>query len=255
MAKPVANSSASKSSHHVPPPTAPIGRKPILGKLGLHSPSEKCCFSFRYWSQIDFFGLDGKNGLWFISLMERIRDISRESANRIQTDSALQNSLRYHNINWGQTNIPIQRKDLVSLPSEIRENDNDYPIYQFSISKGLGRIAGFWEGHIFNIVLLDPYHNLQPSKAYDYAVTKTKEMPSEHEMLLAQLNFIKSAPASCAHGQCSTQAALSFLHLENKSFGIVYLDAEYFKKAKELMQDGKAKSIEELIELGVLSKS
>jgi hypothetical protein len=246
--------SSKTASWPVPQTAVKPGKKPVPGQEKSKA-SDLWRFSFRYWQQIEYFGLEGKDGPWFISMLERMRELSRVSVNRIQTDGGLQVSLRYHGVNWGQTNIPIQRKDLISLPSDIRENENDYPFYQFSVSRALGRIAGFWDGFVFNIVLIDPYHNLQPSKDYDYKVTPTLEMPSEHETLLAKLNRIKNAPANCPHGQCSTQNAINFIHLENESFGIVYLEAAYFKAAKELVRDGKAKSVEELLELGILSKA
>lgn len=204
---------------------------------------------------IDFFGLDGMDANWFVSVLERLKEISRESVKGIQGDKRKQEAIHYHDVKWGQCNIPIQRSDLISLPKDIRENDLDYPIYQFSISKARGRIAGFWEdGNVFNVVLFDPYHNLQPSKDYDYRVTPTKEMLNEHEWLIAKLHLIKSAPSNCSGGQCSTQQALKFINLHDQPFGILYVDAEYFKKAIELVENGKAKSVEELLELGILQK-
>lgn len=181
-----------------------------------------------------------------------MRNVSRESLKRIQTDRLLQDSLHYHEINWGQTNIPIKRENLTSLPRDILENEGDFPIFQFSISKALGRIAGFWHDSVFNIVLLDPYHNLQPLKEFNYRVTPTSEMMNEHEMYVANLHLIKSATTNCAAGQCSTQKALEFIASHDQPFGILYLNAEYFNNAKELMKTGKVKSVEELVEFGIL---
>jgi hypothetical protein len=255
MAKPVANSGASKSSRHVPRfGAAPSGKKPMAGREKGKT-NDNWSFSFRYWKQINYFGLEGKDGKWFISLLERMKDVSQEPLKRIQTDRGLQDSLRYHDINWGQTNIPIKREDLTSLPQDIRENENDFPIFQFSISKALGRIAGFWDDSVFNVVLLDPYHNLQPLKEFNYRVTATSEMPNEHEMLVANLNLIKKSATNCSGGVCSTQKALQFIELHDQPFGILYLDADYFNKAKELIKTGKVKSVEELTELGVLQLS
>ncbi len=141
------------------------------------------------------------------------------------------------------------------IPKDILENANDYPIYQFSISKALGRIAGFWEGSLFNVTLLDPFHNLQPTKEYNYRITPTKNLIGEHEYLLAKLSLLRESQPNCADGKCATQQALKFIDLEEQSFGIVYRDGEYFIKAKELVNQGKAKSIVNLLEFGILHSS
>jgi hypothetical protein len=254
MAKPVSNIAASKSSH-VPQPVSPIGKKPVLGKVRTHTPPSRWCFSFRFWNQAEHFGLGGKDASWFISLIKRLQQISTESVDDFIGDAQKQKSMRYHKVNWGQTNIPIQRSNLEWLPTVYRNNDDDYPIYQFSISTGHGRIAGFWEENIFNVVLIDPYHNLQPSKEYDYKVTPTEVQLGEHELLFAKLNLIKCTPPTCSPGQCSTQVALNFLDHHNQSFGLLYLDAEYFKKANELILAGKVKTTADLVELGILAAS
>jgi len=141
------------------------------------------------------------------------------------------------------------------LPRDIRENENDYPIYQFSVSLALGRIAGFWDGCIFNVVLLDPYHNLQPAKEFNYRVTPTTAILSEHELLVAKLELIKHAHTNCSTGDCSTQKALKDIEWYNQPFGILYLDAEYFNMAKNLVQQGKFGSVKEFIELKIIEAS
>jgi hypothetical protein len=220
--KPVANASAVGSSRHVPRSSAKIGNKPVLAKTATHGGPQRWCFSFRFWKQREYFGLGAKDNHWFASLLERLQLVSQESVDEFLGDAKKQNTMRYHRVNWGQCNIPIQREDLSWLPSVYRDNDDEYPIYQFSISTGNGRIAGFWEDNVFNVVLIDPFHNLQPVKEYDYKTTPTEELPGEHELLIAKLNLIKSTPPNCSKGQCSTQTALQFLDLHNQSFGVVY---------------------------------
>ena len=187
MAKPVANILASSSSRHVPKTGHVIGKRPVAGKSATHSPPSKVCFTFRFWRQIKFFGLSGKEASWFVALINKLQQFSDETIDAFTSDSRKHDVMRYHKVNWGQCNIPIQRSDLEWLPKNYLNNEEEFPIYQFSISQGQGRIAGFWdENKIFNIVLLDPYHNLQPVKKYDYKVTPTVEQLGEHELLVAR---------------------------------------------------------------------
>jgi hypothetical protein len=253
MTKPVLNSSASKSSHRIPSPNKPLGKVPVAGKTKPSGSREKWCFSLRFWKQIDYFGLGGKDVGWFIALLQRLHQISSESVDGFRSDARKQEVMRYHQINWGQTNIPIQRSDLSWLPTDYRENEVEYPFYQFSISTSRGRIAGFWEENIFNIVLIDPYHNLQPDKEHDYKTTPTLEQLGDFELLLARLNRIYNAQPTCSSGNCSTQTALKFVELHDQDFGIVYIDAEYFKMAKELIKTGKVRTIAQLVELGIVA--
>jgi hypothetical protein len=90
---------------------------------------------------------------------------------------------------------------------------------------------------------------------YDYKVTPTAEQLGEHELLIAKLNLIKNAAPTCSSGHCSTQHALNFINLRDQPFGILYLDAAYFNKANELIRTGKAKSVEELLENGIIQLS
>ena len=89
----------------------------------------------------------------------------------VRSDRTLQNGLRFHQINWGQKNCPMSREELDWLPKGYLDNADSFPMCQFQISMALGRIVGFWdENNVFNVVLLDPLHNIQPSKDYGYKV-------------------------------------------------------------------------------------
>ena len=105
---------------------------------------------------------------------------------------AKKNSWRYHHINWDQKNIPIQRKDITWLDDMYLSNEAEFPILQFQISKSFGRVVGFWdENHLFNIILLDPLHNIQPSKSYGYKVDRCGPLSSEYTQLLSHLDSLK----------------------------------------------------------------
>lgn len=132
-------------------------------------------FSLRYWEQQDNFGLRDENISWFVGVLDRLKTISNQRIEDIFKQSGLAKSLRFHAINWSQKNIPITRDDLTQIPTEVRNNPEEFELYQFSISQSLGRIVGYFDfGHIFHIVLLDPKHNIQPTKNTGYRVDATR---------------------------------------------------------------------------------
>jgi hypothetical protein len=53
-------------------------------------------------------------------------------------------------------------------------------------------------------------------------------------------------------GRCATQVALNLIGSNDQAFGILYVDGEYFEQAKELVASGKAKTVEDILALGVL---
>jgi hypothetical protein len=150
--------------------------KPVAGyipaqaprpKTGNIPPKKKWKFSFRYWKQIEYFGVDQCDKSWFVSLLERLTEVSS-----LEVEDALAGSygtsLRCHPINWDARNIPISRAEIDWLGEY---SSDDFELIQFSISTGRGRIIGFFDAdHIFHIVLLDPLHNLQPAKKRNYQV-------------------------------------------------------------------------------------
>ncbi|WP_299200471.1 hypothetical protein [uncultured Amphritea sp.] len=165
-------------------------KEPVLLK-----PPEKLrwTFSLRFWRQIDFFGLDKSQPKWFVSLLDKLKDLSDKEIENFISDAAEQNNWRYHPINWNQKNIPIQRKDLDWLDTCYRENPEDYPILQFQISKSLGRVVGFWdEKNVFNIVLLDPLHNIQPSQSHSYKVDPCSPLSCNYSSLLYDIDALKN---------------------------------------------------------------
>ncbi|WP_157667053.1 hypothetical protein [Vibrio alginolyticus] len=99
---------------------------------------KKWTFSFQYWKQIEFFGLDKSNPSWFVSLIEKLKDLSGKDVKNFVSTGEQRDAWRYHNINWNQTNIPIQREDLDWLDKDYRENEAEYPIVQFQVSQALG---------------------------------------------------------------------------------------------------------------------
>lgn len=222
--------------------------KPVSNKK---SRSDKYwSFSFKYFREIDYFGIGNKDISWFSSLLERLRDVSNLELERFTSDRSLQDAYRYHPINWSQKKIPIQRSEFYWLPKDILENDEEFPFYQFQISTAVGRVVGFWYEDIFYIIVLDPMHNIQPSKHYNYFVYSTKTVESDCSSLLADIDYLKKH--ICENEECKLKNELCKVPTKrySENFYSFSLDDEYHILLSEKL---KNKSITDIIQLGLLA--
>lgn len=151
---------------------------------------KKISYSFEYFQQVPNFGLDGQNKTWFIALLDRLKDLSQKDES-LFGDYSARDTYRLHTINWEQKNIPLQRADFDWIPSAIRDNEDEYPFWQFELSTALGRVIGYFVGVVFYVLLLDPKHNMQPSKSYGYKVNKTCICPSSYEELRCKIEALR----------------------------------------------------------------
>jgi hypothetical protein len=210
------------------------------------------CFGFRFWRQVDNFGLSEQDPGWFISLLERLRQLSNEDDDVLDRDHAKRDFYRYHSVNWHQPGIPIRLRDLDWVPTEYRENPEEYPFYQFTISMALGRVAGFHdENGIFQIVLLDPKHNLQPPKKFDYKVDSCTPQANKHELFLGELKEARNSAKPCS-ADCAAKIALDRLDGRFQPRGVVYVSDELVIVAQKLVEERKITSIESLLEKALL---
>ncbi|MFA6090005.1 MAG: hypothetical protein WC755_09185 [Candidatus Woesearchaeota archaeon] len=181
--------------------------KPVISQAfnALQKPSisvtpekHKWSFSFEHFNQIQYFGLDrGVNNSWFVSLIERMKELSSIHPEDFFRNRILKDRWRYHEVNWNSTNIPISKSDLKWVDKELLNNDIDFPFYQFHVSKAKGRIVGFWNGGhtIFYIVLLDPLHNIQPAGGkYNYRVDDCYPLGCHLSSLTKDIEDIKAKP-------------------------------------------------------------
>ena len=216
-------------------------------------------FSFRYWSQFQYFGLDGKSidNQWLVSVLERLKTLSAEPIERVYRDGAMRDAMRFHPINWKATNIPIAKAELPSLPEHCYDNP-EFELHQFQISKGKGRVVGFFdENWVFNIVLLDPLHNLQPSKSFDYAVDPCWPLSCE---ITSLREGVKERIAQCQVDGCQAAKQVSDLaHAHDhyvEQFEILMVkvkDQDQLQWAKSLVAQGKAGSLAEIFEMGLIT--
>ena len=211
-------------------------------------------FSFEYFRQTELFGLGEANTNWFISLLEILKDLSKIKIEDFEKDRKLKAGYRYHEIDWSAHKIPIERKDIDWVKKEVIENEEDFPFYQFHVSKALGRVVGFWdieELNKFQIVLLDYHHNLQPSKYSDYKIDDTTELKCEYKSLLADIDNIKKT--KCDSESCSILKEINKIPTKLNRGNFVYflIEDEYYEEFKEKTKD---KSLKELVELGLLAE-
>ncbi len=189
-------------------------------------------FSFRFFKQIENFGASSCESKWFVSMLERLSDISGKTVEEITETPSWMDFYRFHPINWAKKNVPITRNDLNWIDSVYLGNEEEYPLYQFQISKATGRVVGFFdEDWNFNIVLIDPLHNLQPSKYFDYRVTHCFPLDSEYESLRKKIHD--------HHFNGNGEPLVPDLSDSSKSwFGVLFIDDEIVAEAEEVSEHG-----------------
>ena len=214
-------------------------------------------FSFKHFRQIDKFGLDG-GGIandWLVSLLERLKQLSQESIENILGNQIMADSYRYHPINWGANSIPIERNTLDWISEPYKSNPEEYPIDQIMVSMGTGRIVGFFdENWVFHLVLLDPLHNLQPSKRFNYTVNPSSPLNCQ----LTQLQVaVRDGLQHCSGHECGASARIRDA-LDEKTYseryGIVLLkieDSQTLNDAQALIAEKGADSYAEIFEAGL----
>lgn len=216
-------------------------------------------FSFRYWTQLDKFGLKGE-GIdmpWVVSVLERLKQLSADYVETVLKNHAMKGQLRFHAIDWQAKNIPIEQKDIPELPAHYVDNP-EFALHQFQVSTGKGRVVGFFdENWIFNVVLLDPLHNLQPSKNFDYAVDPCWPLSCE---ITSLREGVKERISRCQVAGCQAAKQVSDLahahdhHAEQFEILMVKVkDQDQLQWAKSLVAQGKAGSLAEIFEMGLIT--
>jgi hypothetical protein len=219
--------------------------------------NEKLIFSFLYYKQIDLFGIGNCSQNWHVGLINRLSSLGQMTGQDVLEENRGSGSLRCHPIIWvdnknKKKNAPIKRSDLNWLPSEILDNVGEFPIMQFSISTGTGRIIGFFDKDtsVFHIILLDPNHNIQPSKKTNYTLQPTNIGISQYDDLLTKLSKFESVVKKCKYeSKCIIQNPLSSVKEEHN---VVYvcLDEDFYSAHQKLLEN---LTIDEILEAGILS--
>lgn len=228
-------------------------QKPVTAK----TLQKKWNFSFKFWKQIDYFGLDQSRPSWFVSLLERLQAISNESIDEFVSDPSKRSTYRFHAIDWNKRNIPVQREDLYWIHADYLKNEEEFPLVQFQISKALGRIVGFFdEERTFNIVLLDPLHNIQPTKAYEYKVDPCHPLSCEISLLRYNLEKL-SKGNDCQTPSCSLASGIKNINKTSYSTNILILNVNDIDitDCEAIFQYGQYSSYAEILQLGIAASS
>ncbi len=217
-------------SNYKPDPGKPTtGPKPQLSIL-----PEKIewRFSFRYFNEIEFFGLQFAKPGWMSSLLDRLRTISMIDVIEFHkiTSKKDRESLRYHPIDWNSKNIPIQRKDLTWLDKKVIDNIEEVDFFQFHLSKSLGRIVGYWASDysVFYVVLVDPMHNIQPSGDYNYRVDPCE--PAETDFAILHKVVDDTLKQKCNVSNCTMINKLreAFNNVTPSNLLVIHIDDQYY---------------------------
>ena len=211
-------------------------------------------FSFRFWRQTEFFGLDKAQPTWFVSLLERLAELSGLVIDDFRSDAAARSYHRYHEIDWDQKNIPVRREDLTWIERRYLDHPDEFPLVQFMISKALGRVVGFWdEDEIFNIVLLDPLHNLQPSRFHSYRIDPCSPLSCEYTSLILDLERVKGQ--ACVAAGCPVRAALEAIPSRDHRCDVMIVQVEAGTRGwvDSLIASNRVDSVSEILEAGIIT--
>lgn len=234
-----------KTSIILPTKTPPIGGRVEPGKIPVN---KKWVFSFKYWNQIEYFGLNKSSIKWFISLFEKLKELSAYDLDLFKTDSAARDHWRYHEINWRAKNIPIQRSHFTWLPKKYLENEQEYVFYQFQITKAFGRVVGFEdETHVFNILLLDPLHNIHPSNYTDYKLRSCAPLNCEYSELLSKVDKLRES-ILCNKKACEIRKELATLAQPNPHSNtlVIGLDDTELELVKTILAENSNLSLNKI---------
>lgn len=210
-------------------------------------------FSFRYWKQPDLFGLDRVEPSWMVSLLERLQELSTTKIEQLLRDHAHKQSIRYHEIDWSHQGTPLGRSDFTWLDARYLGNVEEFPFIQVHISKAKGRIVGFWdENWIFNILLVDPRHNIQPSKYSSYQLRESPPCNNENMVILSKVMdcILRCKPN---RAECPITSLIDGQITYPESEVVIFhsVSEDLLNKMSQVFQAGVANSPSEILDYGV----
>lgn len=226
----------------------PPSKKPVVN--GADAP-KKWTFSFRYWRQIDKFGLDKSEPKWFVSFLDKLQELSKYNIDEFRSNPSLTSNWRYHPIDWGKKNVPIERSTCTWVDSDYLNNEEEFPFVQFQISMALGRVVGFWDDlGVFNIVLLDPLHNIQPSKDYAYTVNPCSPLSCNYSDLLSEIDEVKRH--QCSQEDCKVHVKIQNIGVNkrHKSLILIEMDQDTEERVRSILASGLVQSNFDIFDYG-----
>lgn len=147
-------------------------------------------FSFRFFKQIDNFGVAGKDDIWFVGLLEQLKKLSEKTIDELLGDYTSRDAFRIHQLSFDSKKTALTKADFRHIPDKYKSESEDCGYYQFQISQANGRVVGFFNSNhkVFYIVFLDPNHNAQLSEYSNYKIREIKPCDSEIDDLYARIS-------------------------------------------------------------------
>jgi hypothetical protein len=188
LAKLKPNSGYVPSSHSIPHNVDPIKRTWV--------------FSFKFFCQQENYGLKSSSiaNNWIISFLDKAKEFSGYEVDAFLNNLNMRDYWRFHPIDFNDSRVFLKKSDLYAIPNNYLDYPDTYPIYQFQITKGTGRVIGFLdENQAFQVVLFDPLHNVYPSEKNNGNIRPCSALDNQYESLL---HFVKKYSLLCNDAEC-----------------------------------------------------
>jgi len=86
-------------------------------------------FSFRYWKQLPNFGCDDLKDGWFVSLLDRFREMGKQSVDDaldyIDSSDGPADAMRFHRVTHGHRHVTMNRADFDWLDAAILADETN----------------------------------------------------------------------------------------------------------------------------------
>lgn len=189
-------------------------------------------FSFRFFKQIQNFGIHKQESKWFSGLFERLKSISDKEFDDLVSNPSIKKNLKLHPLNLNSGTSALSKDDFSFIPEEFLPKSEDCEYWQFQVTKANGRIIGFFNNNhtVFYIVFLDPCHNAQLSNYNDYKVRIIEPGISEIDDLRARISKLIDL------NKVLEQSCEALLYEGDSIY--MCIDKELFAKFDSLMKQG-----------------
>ncbi len=215
---------------------------------------------FRFFREIKSFGMASSDidRRWLLSVLYRLQELSSFRVTELRDAHGLHcSTLRLHAIDWNGRNVPLSPDDLDWIDPLYRGGE-DFPIIQIAVSKAVGRLVGFHdEEGIFQVVLLDPLHNAQPSKFNDYKVRLSKPLGCEVTALRHEVGQVIARSRERGCGCDADLAAALEWRRDQRGHAIVMpvVDGTEIEDADQLIAEGRVGSYRDIFAAGLVAVS
>jgi hypothetical protein len=191
-------------------------------------------FSFRYWKQHnDYFGLGSCSASHFASFLSALQELGTHTVDEFNNNSELKKSYHYHWIKWNAEGVNPRKNGKSALDISDEFFGPDYSWYQFAITTGTGRFAGFYdENTVFQVVVVDINHNLQPAKINNYQIQKTRIHGTPYD----KLNVLVTATKNRIQKECPTCPHLKSLSEHDENI-YISIEADLFEVINTYVQN------------------